>query len=93
MIGLGIVRDESGFYRPTQRPIPPRYPCENDGMALRERIQKLREEIAEIRRQNEEYLRPHRRTLCEITQHRERFERLDVILRELSDLLKDLGPE
>jgi hypothetical protein len=59
-----------------------------DSAALREHVQKLREEIAEIRKSDEEYLRFHRHTRVAIKAHIARNHRMDEIVRELADLMK-----
>ena len=57
-------------------------------MALREHVRKLREEIAEIRRSDEGYLRSRSHTRLEIDDHIGRNQRMDEIVRELADLMK-----
>jgi hypothetical protein len=59
-----------------------------DGTALRERVRKLREEIAEIRKHDEEYLQVHHHTRVEIKLHIERNHRMEEIVRELVELMK-----
>jgi uncharacterized protein YydD (DUF2326 family) len=62
-----------------------------DGIVLRERIRKLREEIAEIRKQGEDYSQFHQHSKLDIEKHKVGFQRLTVILRELLDLMKERG--
>jgi hypothetical protein len=57
-----------------------------DQRSISERVKELRQEIASIRAANDRYQLQEHHTISEIQEHTRRLERLDQILRELTDL-------
>ena len=60
--------------------------------SISERVKKLREEIAIIRQENDRFQRQEHHTVSEIQANTQRLERLDQILRELTDLTLRMNP-
>jgi len=64
-----------------------------DGVAIRERVQALRLEVAKIHAENRSYLQqPHHRSVDELL-HKDREARLVQILKELTALTKKNPPD
>lgn len=56
--------------------------------AIRERVQTLKDEIAQLRAANQKYLSNHQHPALEVHEHRQRELRLQQIVDELSQLTK-----
>src|SRR5579859_2538514 len=90
----GVGRHRFIFARRDWRPAVNRPRCYADGMdhlaVLREKVESLRAEIAQIQESNERYRREHRNDVQAQVDHGQRHERLQAIQQELSQLA-DLG--
>jgi hypothetical protein len=69
-----------------QPPFSPSANLEAVQTPVRERIAKLRDEIAQIREANRQYLHEGRKIPTAVSDHERRFQRLQEILEELTAL-------